>query len=65
MDVGLIGFPLLLLALILANLTLGLVLQHGILATRKLCYGVTEYVFILLHATVFHAVLQHRLALHD
>ena len=63
-DIGLVGLPLLSAALVLAHVLLCIVLQQGILATRKLRHGITEHIFFLFKHTVVHAVLHQSVALH-
>src|SRR5574344_28746 len=63
-NVCLVCFPLLLFACVLARITLGWVLLHGIFTTRELCYSIAKYIFVFFHSTVFHTVLEHFLSTH-
>ena len=64
-NVGLVGFPLLPAALVLAHILLCIVFQQGIFATRELGNSVAEHIFFLFKHTVIHAVLHQSVTLHN
>ena len=63
-NVGLVCFPLLPTALILAHVLLCVVFQHCILAARELRHSIAKYILILFQHAVVHAVLHQFLAVH-
>ena len=65
MDVGLVCFPLLFTACILAYILFRIVFQHGILTAGELCYSISKHIFFLLKHTVGHTVRHHLLAIHN
>ena len=65
MDICLVGFPLLLTALILAHFLLCVVLQQSILTTGELRHRITKHVLFLFQHTVVHAVIHQLVTFHD
>ena len=64
-NIGLVGFPLLFAAFVLAHILLRIVFQQGVFTTRELSNSVAEHIFFLFKHTVIHAVLHQSVTLHN
>ena len=60
-----VGLPLFVFSLVLSNIFLGLILQHGVFATRQLGDSIAEYILFLFENTVFHVVNHHVFSIHN